>query len=201
MDALRRDRDELLERAKAMESRLYDQYIALRELKKVNTGLQAECAKLLAVKAELEVECSQLSALKAALEVECSRLKKAKDTAVADLVEAQSQAKSMVEATKTMTQEAELARDRLITVALNVLEATPLLAQGSLSVSIDGVIQQLEKMPMTHSAELRETTKLASNHASAIVKSLYPRVEVNTICDRFAADCDEKTAVKYINEA
>uniref|UniRef100_J3MWF8 Uncharacterized protein n=1 Tax=Oryza brachyantha TaxID=4533 RepID=J3MWF8_ORYBR len=149
-----------------------DQHATLRELQKANTGLQAECAKLLAAKAELEAERSQLLASKAVLEAECTRLKKAKDTTVAELM-----------------------------VALDVLEATALLAQGSSSVSIDRVVQQLEKMHAAHNVELRETAKLASSHALAIVKSLYPRVEVDAVCDGFIADCDETTAMKYVNEA
>ncbi|XP_006664500.1 uncharacterized protein LOC102714144 [Oryza brachyantha] len=135
------------------------------------------------------------------LEAECTRLKKAKDAAVPELVEAQSWAKSMVEAVEARTQEVELARDWLVTVALNVLWATPLVVEGSSLVSIDGVVQQLEKMPVAHGTELQETMKLASCHALAIVKSLYPQVEVNAICDGFAADCDEATAIKYVNEA
>ncbi|XP_006653218.1 uncharacterized protein LOC102718544 [Oryza brachyantha] len=209
LDALRQDRDEILGQAKAMESHLQaegyllllDQDATLGELKKANAGLQAECAKLLAGNAKLEAERSQLLASKAMLETECTQLKKAKDTAVAELVDAQSRAKSMVAVTEARTQDAELARDRLATVALNVLGATPLLAQGSSPVSIDGVVQQLEKMPAAHGTELRETAKLASSHALAIVKSLYPQVEVDAVCNGFTVDCDETTVMKYINEA
>uniref|UniRef100_J3MK60 Uncharacterized protein n=1 Tax=Oryza brachyantha TaxID=4533 RepID=J3MK60_ORYBR len=91
----------------------------LGELKKVNTRLQGECARLMAGKAELQAERSQLSATKAMLEVECARLKKGKDTAVAELVEARSRAKSVVEAAEAKTKEVELARDRLVTVLVS----------------------------------------------------------------------------------
>uniref|UniRef100_J3KU22 Uncharacterized protein n=1 Tax=Oryza brachyantha TaxID=4533 RepID=J3KU22_ORYBR len=117
------------------------------------------------------------------------------------LVEALSRAKSMVEASEARTQEAELARDRLITVALNVLRVTPLLTQGSSSINIDSVVQQLERVPAAHDAELRETAKLASNHALAIMKLLYPQVELDAVCDGFAIDYNEETGMKYINEA
>uniref|UniRef100_J3KUN6 Uncharacterized protein n=1 Tax=Oryza brachyantha TaxID=4533 RepID=J3KUN6_ORYBR len=111
---------------------------ALKELKKANTRLQAECAKLLAMKVVVEAERSQLLASKAVLEAECAPLKKAKETAIVKLVEAQTRVKSVLEAAEAKTHEVELARDRLVTVTLNVLGATPLLAQGSSSVSIDG---------------------------------------------------------------
>uniref|UniRef100_J3M569 Uncharacterized protein n=1 Tax=Oryza brachyantha TaxID=4533 RepID=J3M569_ORYBR len=52
--------------------RVVYQVAALGELKKANTRLQAECARLLAVKAELEAKRSQLSATKTVLEAECA---------------------------------------------------------------------------------------------------------------------------------
>uniref|UniRef100_J3MKT1 Uncharacterized protein n=1 Tax=Oryza brachyantha TaxID=4533 RepID=J3MKT1_ORYBR len=33
------------------------------------------------------------------------------------------------------------------------------------------------------------------------LKSLYPRVELDDMCDWFATDCDEETGMKYVNEA
>uniref|UniRef100_J3MWB3 Uncharacterized protein n=1 Tax=Oryza brachyantha TaxID=4533 RepID=J3MWB3_ORYBR len=58
------------------------------------------------------------------------------------------------------------------------------------SIRVDDVIQKLKEVSAAHGAELWETVKLASSHALAVIKPLYPRVELDAVCDGFAADYD-----------
>uniref|UniRef100_J3KUF2 Uncharacterized protein n=1 Tax=Oryza brachyantha TaxID=4533 RepID=J3KUF2_ORYBR len=179
-----------------------DQATAMEETKKAHTGLQAECSKLLASKANLEVECSKLKASNALLESECSKLNKSKDTPTTELIaEAQTRARAIVEAAEAKTKAAELARDRLVAAVQVILGSIESLALGSSLANVDDVVRRLKEVPAQHGAELRETTKMGVSHALAVIKSLYPWVDLSVVIDGFAANRDVEAALKLTNDA
>uniref|UniRef100_J3L0T1 Uncharacterized protein n=1 Tax=Oryza brachyantha TaxID=4533 RepID=J3L0T1_ORYBR len=179
-----------LERAKAIENKQQDEIAALRvdqvshleRMKGDEEGQYWPASRVLEASGihmvDLEVECSMLKALNTVFESECSKPKKNKDATTAELVGKLPWPDSFM-----------------------ILRYIESLAPSSSLASIDNVIRRLGEVPAQHGTELRETTNIGVSHALAIIKSLYPRVDLKAVVDGFAADYDEEATLKLVNKA
>uniref|UniRef100_J3LQS6 Uncharacterized protein n=1 Tax=Oryza brachyantha TaxID=4533 RepID=J3LQS6_ORYBR len=75
------------------------------------------------------------------------------------------------------------------------------LASGSSSVSLDKVALRLQEVPTRHGEELGEVAKMSASQALAITKSLYPRVELNTVTEGLATNYEPDDVLRLVNEA
>uniref|UniRef100_J3KUJ4 Uncharacterized protein n=1 Tax=Oryza brachyantha TaxID=4533 RepID=J3KUJ4_ORYBR len=130
------------------------------------------------VNVTLQADCVSLLAAQACTKAECSKL---------------SASKAVLEA--------ECERLKNAGAAQVVLGTAQGLSTGPNAVDDKDVNRRMWELLARHTEEMREAAKMAASQVLAILKSLYPRIDLVVLPDGFAADCEPENALRLMKEA
>uniref|UniRef100_J3KVA1 Uncharacterized protein n=1 Tax=Oryza brachyantha TaxID=4533 RepID=J3KVA1_ORYBR len=217
LEEIEKDRAEVIARAK-----LIDDW-QRAEIEALKSARASDQETLTARASELEA----LHKCNAELATECSRLAKGEETAVTELVgwclhltpyyllcgffrgltfstasaEIRQSSRAAVAEIDARLQRATTSRDEFMAAAQEIFVALDNMEPGPSAPSAEDVLQRLRWVSRCIREEGRDSAKAAAYQAFAIVKSLYPRVDLAAAAEGFALDCDSERALELMNDA
>uniref|UniRef100_J3LQ25 Uncharacterized protein n=1 Tax=Oryza brachyantha TaxID=4533 RepID=J3LQ25_ORYBR len=117
------------------------------------------------------------------------------------LAEVWENSQAMMAPLKALPKGVEATRDKFVSMAQAVFGVLDNLETGPSISSAEEALEKLRKVLMCMLEEARDSVKANICQAFAIMKSLYPRVDIVATIGGFAADCDSEKALELMNKA